>query len=104
MLCVGPGVWLAGKEKVLHTWMPLFPYLFEPLLCVRMLVTSGPKLFANALIVANIGSVIKVSDKWNARYYQTPGVRPTDIFVTKAVDNPGSKTLREIVKQAENTM
>ena len=47
------------------------------------------------------GAMIKVSDKWNEAYYDKAGVRPTDIFITKSVSNPGSKELREAVKKAE---
>lgn len=50
------------------------------------------------------GSVVKVSDKWNEGYYDKPGVRPTDIFIKQSVSNPGSKTLREVVKKAEKTI
>ena len=47
------------------------------------------------------GAVIKVSDKWNEAFYNKPGVRPTDIFISQSVNNPGSKNLREAVKNAE---
>jgi len=48
------------------------------------------------------GAVIKTRDEWNQAYYGKP-VRPTDIFVKHAVNNPGSADLRAAVAQAAYT-
>ena len=50
------------------------------------------------------GSVVKISNKWNEGYYDKSGVRPTDIFISQSVSNPGSQKLREAVKKSEKAM
>lgn len=40
------------------------------------------------------GAVIKIRNGWNEAYYQTPGVRPRDILVSRSVSNPGANELR----------
>ncbi|MFB0507145.1 MAG: YSC84-related protein [Thermodesulfobacteriota bacterium] len=46
------------------------------------------------------GAVVKVSDGSNSAYYGKP-VRPVDILVTRAVNNPGSAELQKALRAAE---
>ena len=45
------------------------------------------------------GSVVATRDEWNKNYYCKP-VTPVDILIKRAVSNPGSAGLREVVSKA----
>ncbi len=44
------------------------------------------------------GAVVKIRNDRNRAYYGR-GVRPTDIFVTRSVSNPGAEGLRQTIAQ-----
>lgn len=79
-------------------------------------ITAGPVgAGAKGVVTANIvsfsrskgayagvnleGAALDIKESWNEAYYGKP-VRPTDIFVTKSVSNPGSADLRKELARA----